>query len=94
MTIPDLSECIKSVCRALGKKSSLSKGREICPQHFFFFIYLGDGMIFRFLLLALSATTDKLLNHSDRGMAGIFPGAVEKRIGVLSLLPTDDQLLP
>lgn len=94
MTVSDPSECIKFVGGALGKKSRLSNRREICLQHFFFFAYVGDRMILSFLQLALSATTDKLLNHSNRGMSDILPGVTEKIIGLLSFLPTDDQLLP
>lgn len=93
MTISDLSECI--VClRSIRKAILAFKGKRNLPSAFFFFVYLGDRMIFSFLWLALSATTDKLLNHSDRGTAGLFPGVFEKRIGLLSLLPTYDQLLP
>lgn len=64
------------------------------PSAFIFlFFHLGDRAIASFYGW-LDDTTDKLLNHGNKGMPGLFPGVIGKRIVLLYLLPMDDQLLP
>lgn len=69
---------------SIRKEIQASKGKGNLPSAYFFLFTLETEFFlwghFFFLCLALSATTDKLLNHSNRGMADIFPGVSEKKI--------------